>query len=445
MLISRLERLGLGVLTQSCPPELVDRVVGEAGRQEKRRRLLSARFTVYFVLAMCLFPQADYLEVLRLVKSGDRGLRSWPGVNKSSLTRARKRLGWRVMQELFRTVARPLGGDAELFHGMRVLALDGTLLAVPDSVSNNETFGKSGSQRSPMGYPQARVVAIAECSSHAVLDAVIGGFKDSERIVSDALDAHTGTGTLLLADRGLWGLVRWHRLREQGTHLLWRIERRKARRVQDVLPDGSYLARIEANKHSKASGTVKAPPALVRVIEYRVDGQPDIVRLITSLTDHERYPAAELAVLHARRWEIELVFDEIKTHQRGRPVLRSQTPDGVRQEIYAHLVVHHATRHLLDEAARLNSTTAERTSFTRALHLVRRTVISPGGFSPLGPQTGPKPRTYRNRPRPASRAAVTGLSPQDPFLRHRLRQQSPWGSSQPSPPAHRSRAEPPLA
>ncbi len=141
------------------------------------------------------------------------------------------------------------------------------------------------------------MVAVAECSSHAVLDAVIGGFKESERIVSDALDAHVGRGTLLLAVRGLWGLARWHRLLDQGTHLLWLIERRKARRVQDVLPDGSYLARIEAKKHSKAAGKVKAPPAVVRVIEYRVDGQPDIVRLITSLSDHEKYPAVELAAL----------------------------------------------------------------------------------------------------------------------------------------------------
>lgn len=366
--------------------------MGEAGRSGKHRRLLSARFTVYFVLAMCLFPQADYLEVLRLVKTGDKGLRSWSGVNKSSLTRARQRLGWPVMRELFRSVARPLGADVELFRGLRVLAPDGILLAVPDSAGNNDAFGKSGSQRSPMGYPQARVVAVAECSSHAVVDAAIGGFKDSERIVSDALDARVGTGTLLLADRGLWGLARWHRLRDQGTHL-WRIERRKARRVQDVLPDGSYLARIEANKHSKAAGTVKALPALVRVIEYRVDGQADIVRLITSLTDHKRYPAEELAVLYARRWEIELVFDEIKTHQRGRPVLRSQTPDSVRQEIYAHLIVHHATRDLLDEAARLHHSIAERTSFTRALHVVRRSVISPSGFSPLSPQAGPTSRT----------------------------------------------------
>ncbi|MFF3460783.1 IS4 family transposase [Streptomyces sp. NPDC002730] len=361
--------------------------MGEAGRTEKRRRLLSARFTVYFVLAMCLFPQADYLEVLRLVKASEPGLRPWAGVNKSSLSRARQRLGWPVMRELFRAVARPLGSSTESFRGMRVLAMDGTLLAVPDSAGNRETFGKSGSSRSPMGYPQARVVAVAECSSHAVLDAVIGGFKDSERIVSDDLEAHIGAGTLLLADRGLWGLARWHRLRAQGAHLLWRIERRKARRVEDVLPDGSYLARIEANKHSKASGTVKAPPALVRVIEYRVDGQADVVRLITSLVDHEQYPAAELAALYARRWEIELVFDEIKTHQRDRPVLRSQAPDGVRQEIYAHLIVHHAARELLNEAARLHRSTAERTSFTRALHVVRRTVISPSGFSPLGPQS----------------------------------------------------------
>ncbi|MGW7568301.1 transposase domain-containing protein [Streptomyces tendae] len=138
-LISRLERLGLGVLTRSCPPELVDRVVGDAGRSEKRRRLLSARFTVYFVLAMCLFPQADYLEVLRLVKTGDPGLRPWAGVNKSSLTRARQRLRWTVMRELFRAVARPLGREDDLFHGLRVLALDGMLLAVPDSAANNAT------------------------------------------------------------------------------------------------------------------------------------------------------------------------------------------------------------------------------------------------------------------------------------------------------------------
>ncbi len=132
-----------------------------------------------------------------------------------------------------------------------------------------------------------------------------------------------------------------------------RHERRAARRVQDVLPDGSYLALIQANKHAKAAGTVKAAPALVRVIEYRVDGQADVIRLVTSLRDHEEYPAAELATLYARRWEIEIVFDEIKTHQRGRPILRSQTPDGVRQEIYAHLIVHHATRDLLNEVAQI--------------------------------------------------------------------------------------------
>ncbi|GAA5210896.1 transposase [Streptomyces thinghirensis] len=118
------------------------------------------------------------------------------------------------------------------------------------------------------------------------------------------------------------------------------------------------------------------------MIEYRVDGQADVIRLVTSLTDHEEYPAAELATLYARRWEIEIVFDEIKTHQRGRPVLRSQTPDGVRQEIYAHLIVHHATRDLLNDVARIAQTSAERTSFTRALHVVRRSVIMPCGSSP---------------------------------------------------------------
>ncbi|MET7760946.1 transposase [Streptomyces sp. NPDC005393] len=116
------------------------------------------------------------------------------------------------------------------------------------------------------------------------------------------------------------------------------------RLVEGVLADGSYLARIHADKANKATGTVKAPPAPVWVVEYRIDGQAEVIRLITSLMDHEKYPAAELAERYARRWEIELVFDEIKTHQRDRPILRSQTPDGIRQEIFAHLVVHHATR-----------------------------------------------------------------------------------------------------
>ncbi|MGW3401168.1 transposase domain-containing protein, partial [Streptomyces zhihengii] len=159
----------------------MDRVVGEAGCGEKRRRLLSARFTVYFVLALCLFPRVDYLEVLRLLKAGEPGLRPWSGVNKSSLTRARQRLGWTVMRDLFHAMTRPLGQGPEFFQGLRVLAVDGMLLAVPDSAGNRETFGKCGSQRSPMGYPMARMVAVAECSTHAVLDAVIGGWKDSER------------------------------------------------------------------------------------------------------------------------------------------------------------------------------------------------------------------------------------------------------------------------
>ncbi|MFG2794951.1 transposase domain-containing protein [Streptomyces sp. NPDC048419] len=210
----------MGILTRSCPAELVARVVAEAGCTEKRRRVLSARFTVYFVLALCLFPQADYLEVLRLVKAGEPTLRPWAGVNKSSLKRARRRLGRLVIRELFRAVARPLGRRAEHFHGLRVLALDEMLPAVPDSAHNRETFGKAGSQRSPMGFPQARVVGVTECSSHAVLDAVVGGWKDSERIVSDELEAHIGAGALVLADRGLWGLARWRRFRDRGAHLL---------------------------------------------------------------------------------------------------------------------------------------------------------------------------------------------------------------------------------
>ncbi|WP_324289010.1 transposase domain-containing protein [Streptomyces sp. CoH17] len=204
MLISRLERLGLGVLTRSCPPELVDLLVNEAGRLEKRRRLLSARFTVYFVLAICLFSQADYLEVLRLVKSGDPGLLDQ---------------GEQVLTDQGAAAA-GLDGDAgtvpdrgpaagqgrRSLPRLRVLAQDGTLLAVPDSAVNNDAFGKSGSQRSPIGYPQARVVAVVECSSHAVLDAVAGGSRNLSGSSPTPWMPMSGAGRCCwpTADCGVW-------------------------------------------------------------------------------------------------------------------------------------------------------------------------------------------------------------------------------------------------
>ncbi|WP_329460596.1 hypothetical protein [Streptomyces sp. NBC_01497] len=161
---------------------------------------------------------------------------------------------------------------------------------------------------------------------------------------------------------------------------------------------------------------------LVRVIEYRVDGQPDAVRLITILLDHEKYPAEELAFVYARRWEIKLLFDDVKAHRGGRPVFRSQTPDGVRQEICAaHLIVHHATWDLL-KAARLQRSTAERTLFTGALHFVRRSAISPSGLFRLADQPAPVPRIRRDRPQPGAAPKIRWLPAKDPVAHRRLHQ-----------------------
>ncbi|MFJ3840364.1 transposase domain-containing protein [Streptomyces sp. NPDC090054] len=156
MLESRLERLGIGILTRSCPPELVDRVVGVAGCGEKRRRLLSARFTVYFVLALCLFPRVDYLEVLRLLKAGEPELREWSGVNKSSLTRARQRLGWQVMRDLHRAVVRLLGQDSDLFRGLRVSTGRGHDPRIRHRVRPNGP-GSAGKRARSDGVPRARL------------------------------------------------------------------------------------------------------------------------------------------------------------------------------------------------------------------------------------------------------------------------------------------------
>ncbi len=251
-------------------------------------------------------------------------------MNKSSLTRARQRLGWPVMRELFRPwpYCWATGRNSPRATG---LALDGMLL------------GRPRLARQPGNVRQVRLATQSDGLSAGpggrgvgVLVARDGGRGDrgAGRTPSGSCPTNwkpRSAGHRALGHGGLWGLARWHRFRDRDADPLWRIERRAARRVQDSLPDGSYLARIQANKHAKAAGTVKAPPALVRVIEYRVDGQAEmrVIRLVTSLTDHEEYPAAELATLYARRWEAPRSSStRSSTHQRGRPVLRSQTPDG---------------------------------------------------------------------------------------------------------------------
>lgn len=167
-----------------------------------------------------------------------------------------------------------------------------------------------------------------------------------------------------------------------GAHLCWRVPANRVFEVERVLPDGSWLSRMYA------AGDRPARRHPVRVISSRLPGVAGAevggYRLVTDLVDHERYPAGELAGLYHQRWEIESVLEEIKTYQRGAGVvLSSKTPEGVIQQVWAHLLVHHALRTLMWRTAACRGLDPDRLSFTEALRAVRRSVTSsPGVFSP---------------------------------------------------------------
>ncbi|MFF0067286.1 IS4 family transposase [Streptomyces sp. NPDC005279] len=386
------ELSGLGLLTWVYPPGLVDRVVAACGRAEQRKRLLPARLVVYFMLGLALFSPAPYLEVVRHLVEGLRGmglLGDWHVPAKSSLFRARQRLGSEPLRVLFTTTAKPMATETTpgaFWRGLRLLAVDGTCWDVADTEANEAAFGRPGNGRGTgrSAFVQVRMAALVEVGSHAVLDAELAGCRTGEVTLVGCLPRSCGPGHLVLADREFLGAPLWQAYAATGAHLLWRVPANRVLPVTKQLRDGSWLSCIHAS-----SGPARHEPIEVRVLAYQLkdqasEGAADGYRLITSLLDARRYPARQLAALYSERWEVESVFAEIKTHQRGaRVALSSKTPDGVRQQIWAHLLVHHALRELMLRTAATRDLDPDRVSFTETLRSARRSVtVTPGSFSP---------------------------------------------------------------
>lgn len=395
------DRIALGVLTRAFPPELVDEVIAECGRAEQRHRLLPARVVVYFVLAMCLFSGQGYEEVARLLTHGLERMGRWKGTwrvpTTAAIGRARLRLGPEPLKALFTRVCHPVATEetsGSWYRGWRLVAVDGTTFDLPDSEANAAFFGRPGVSRGQekSAYPQARVAVLVECGTHAVFAAEAGPLAVHETELAQRLFSSLTPGMLLLADRGFRGFDLWRATAATGADLLWRVKSDAVLPVRTLLEDGSYLSEIVAARDKNR----RADPIRVRVIEYALgrDGSGTVYRLITTILDPKAAPATSLAALYAQRWEIESTLDEIKTHQGGpRLVLRSQHPRGVEQEIFAFLLVHHALRDLMHQAARQADQDPDRISFTRALRIIRRHVTDQAAFSPLpngpGPDSGP--------------------------------------------------------
>lgn len=393
------DHISIGVLTRVFPPELVDRVVAQAGRVERRQRLLPARVVVYYVLAMALFADCSYEEVMRQLVEGlswASGWRArWQVPSNAAIFLARQRLGPEPLQALFTEVACPLAvpdSAGAFYRDLRLVSIDGTCIDVPDTKANEERFARASSGRGEGvgAYPQLRLVGMAECGTHALLKVSDGAYTDGEQTLALSVVDALQSGMLCLADRGFYSFSLWNRARASGAELLWRMKSNHRLPVLERFPDGSWRTEIFASDDRKRQDGVSA-----RAIEYTVEdpGRPSSqarYRLLTTILEHERAPAQQLAPLYPQRWEFETTLDELKVHQRGpRVVLRSKLPDGVIQELYSYLCVHYAIRWLMHAVALEGGHDPDRVSFIHALRVARRTTGSHPGFSPHSTQRLP--------------------------------------------------------
>jgi hypothetical protein len=382
--------VSVGLLSKVFPAEVVDAVITECGRTEKRRRSLPARSMAYFAMGMALHSEGSYEDVLALISDGlawaHRDERSGRLANKAAISHARDRLGPEPMALLFSRVAKPLAAADTpgcWLAGRRLVAVDGTCLDLPDTPANDAHFGRPGVMKGERSaFPQARVVALAECGTHAMFDAVIGPYTTSENAASVELLGRLEPGMLCLADRGFYGFTAWENARGTGADLLWRVKGNLKLEPAEDLPDGSWLADV----YDSVADKQRRRPIRVRVVSYTIEDGRDPTgpyRLITTLLDHHQAPAAQLAAAYAQRWEIETSIDELKTHQRGpRAVLRSQSPKLVTQEIWGHLCCHYAIRTLMMDAAEAAGRDPDRVSFVAALRISRRSIAQQGAFPP---------------------------------------------------------------
>jgi Insertion element 4 transposase N-terminal/Transposase DDE domain len=382
--------ISLGVLTTMIPADMIDAVLAHTGRHSRRQRQLPARVVVYYVLALGLYAQASYGEVLRCLLEGVRWLRlnglAVTLASKSAITRARTRLGTAPLKELFRRVARPLaepGTPGAWYGSHRLVSLDGTTIDLPDTPSLETRFGRPSASRGRSAFPQLRLLTLSETGTHAIFAVALDRYDASEVGLAPAVLATLKPGMLCLADRAFLGFELWRTATASGADLLWRIKANLVLPCIQRLPDGSYLSRLYTSpKHRRHDdGGIT-----VRVIDYRLEGvahAEPVYRLITTLLDPAAAPAAELAALYHERWEHEGTFAEMKVSLPGeRLMLRSRRADLAEQELYGLLLVHFAVRHLIYEASGKAGCDPDTLSFLHTVRVVRRHLPFHAAFSP---------------------------------------------------------------
>jgi hypothetical protein len=384
--------ISLGVLTKMFPLAAVQAVLGGTRKTSIRQRDLPAHVVVYYVIALALYMQSSYREVLRCLLEGIQWLLG-PGATvkvtgKSGISQARTRLGWEPLQQLHDGIVKPIAvrsTKGAWYRTWRLVSVDGSTLDTADEKENEKAFGRPSASRGKSAFPQVRFVSLVENGTHVLFGTRMGGVDTGEITLAKQVLSALAKGMLCLADRNFFGFELWNQARSTGAELLWRIKKNLRLPCEKRLPDGSYLSRVYASPKEQRHGQ---NGVVVRVVEYRLEGIPGaepIYRLLTTILDHEAAPATELAALYHERWEIETALDELKTHLRGsRIVLRSKTPDLVRQEFYGLMMAHFAVRGLMHEAALRADEDPDKLSFLHAVRVVRRKIARFASIPPSG-------------------------------------------------------------
>jgi hypothetical protein len=372
--------ISLGVIAKFFPKEKVHAVLEQTGRASLRERDLPAYVVVYYVIALALYMRSSYREVLRCLLEGVQWLLD-PSVSirvagKSGISQARSRLGVEPVQALYEAVVAPIAEartKGAWYRQWRLVSLDGSTLDVADTQENEEAFGRPGASRGSAAFPKIRFVALLENGTHVLWAARVDKYATDELTLAEEVVPALRKGMLCLADRFFPSHKLWQKAAATGADLLWRTRQNARLEIDQRLPDGSYLSRIYPSTSDRRN---QRQAIVVRVIDYRLDKVPDaepIYRLITTILDHKRAPAKELAALYHERWEIETALDELKTHLRGAQiVLRSKTPELVKQEFYGLLMAHFAIRGLMHEAALKADEDPDRLSFLHTVRVVQR-------------------------------------------------------------------------
>ena len=387
--------ISLGVIARYFPAEKVDAVLQETKRGSVRQRDLPAHVVVYYVIALALYMRSSYREVLRCLLEGVQWLMDPSAkvkvAGKSGISQARRRLGSAPMKALYDVVVKPVATaetQGAWYRQWRLVSLDGSTFDVADTADNEKEFGRPGASRGASAYPKIRFVGLLENGTHVLFAARMADYATDELKLAEEVVPALRKGMLCLADRFFPSYKLWKQAGSTKADLLWRTRQNARLDVERRFRDGSYLSRIYISTSDRRNGR---NGIAVRVIDYRLKDVPDaepIYRLITTIVDPKQAPARELAALYHERWEIETAFDELKTHLRGAQiVLRSKTPELVRQEFFGLLMAHFAIRGLMHEAALKAGEDPDRISFLHSTRVVQRRMARFVAIPPSGQES----------------------------------------------------------